>query len=135
MPIRDSVRGFQKKIAKEFNEGAENFGKRNKMKRTHTEHFEQPKERAGLLVTAELDAAITRCKAKVEAISKQCRLRNRRYRDVEFDLVDDRDRCLHSLDTEDDDRHNPADVLRVTEIFNNPRFFVDGIQAGDISQG
>ncbi|KAG8737855.1 hypothetical protein FRC10_007587 [Ceratobasidium sp. 414] len=135
MPIRDSVRGFQQKIAKELNETAENLGKRHKMKRTHTEHFQQPKERAGLLVTADLNAAITSCKAKVDAISKQCRARNRRFRDVEFDLVDDRDRCLHSLDTEDDDRHNPADVLRVTEIFDDPKFFVDGIQAGDISQG
>ncbi|QRV85541.1 calpain family cysteine protease [Ceratobasidium sp. AG-Ba] len=135
MPIRDSVRGFQKKVAKEFDEGMEKYNKRNKMKRTNTEHFEQPKEQADLLVTAELEAAITRCKAKVDAISKQCRARNRRFRDVEFDLVDDRDRCLHSLDTEDSDRHTPADVLRVTEIFHNPKFFVDGIQASDISQG
>ncbi|KAF8751691.1 hypothetical protein RHS01_08229 [Rhizoctonia solani] len=57
----------------------------------------------GLLVTADLDAAIQRCKAKVETIAKDCRARNRRFRDVEFDLVDDRDRCLHSLDTEGDD--------------------------------
>ncbi|KAF8594673.1 cysteine proteinase [Ceratobasidium sp. AG-I] len=135
MPIRDSVRGFQKKLASQLGEN-ETFRKQaGKMKRTNTEHFEQPKERAGLLVTAELDAAIARCKAKVNAISKQCRQRNRRFRDTEFDLVDDRDRCLHSLDTEDEKRFSPADVRRVTDIFNNPQFFVDGIQAGDISQG
>lgn len=135
MPIRDSVRGFQKKLAKEIGENETIRKHAGKMKRTNTENFQQPKERAGLLVTADLDAAIKRCKDKVETIAKQCRSRNRRFRDVEFDLVDDRDRCLHSLDTEGDDRHNPADVLRVTEIFNNPKFFVDGIEAGDISQG
>ncbi|KAG8693246.1 hypothetical protein FRC08_009242, partial [Ceratobasidium sp. 394] len=46
MPIRDSVRGFQQKIAKEVNEATENLTKRQKAKRTHTEHFQQPKERA-----------------------------------------------------------------------------------------
>ncbi|KAF8704580.1 Cysteine proteinase, partial [Rhizoctonia solani] len=135
MPIRDSVRGFQKRLAKEIGENETVRKHAGKMKRTNTEHFQQPKEQAGLLVTADLDAAIQRCKAKVETIAKDCRARNRRFRDVEFDLVDDRDRCLHSLDTEGDDCHSPADVLRVTDIFHNPQFFVDGVGAGDISQG
>ena len=51
MPIRDTVRGFQKKVAKELDENVEKFNKRNKMKRTNTEHFEQPKERAVCLFT------------------------------------------------------------------------------------
>ncbi|CAE6446482.1 unnamed protein product [Rhizoctonia solani] len=135
MPIRDSVRGFQKRIAKEIGENETIRKHAGKMKRTNTEHFQQPKEQAGLLVTADLDAAIQRCKSKVETIAKECRARNRRFRDVEFDLVDDRDRCLHSLDTEEDNQHSPADVLRVTDIFDNPQFFVDGVGADDISQG
>ncbi|CEL61272.1 hypothetical protein RSOLAG1IB_09894 [Rhizoctonia solani AG-1 IB] len=141
MPIRDSVRGFQKRLAKELSENETIRKQTGKMKRTNTEHFQQPKEKAGLLVTADLDAAIQRCKSKVETIAKECRARNRRFRDVEFDLVDDRDRCLHSLATDEDDQHNPADVLRVTEIFDNasdphnPQFFVDGVGADDISQG
>ncbi|KAJ1300818.1 hypothetical protein OPQ81_002458 [Rhizoctonia solani] len=135
MPISDSVRNFQKKLAKEIGDSRSFRKHSGKTKRTNTEHFRQPKEQAGLLVTADLEAAIQRCKSKVEAIAKECRSRNRRFRDVEFDLVDDRDRCLHSLDTEEESRHDPADVLRVTDIFDNPQFFVDGVGAGDISQG
>ncbi|CUA75714.1 hypothetical protein RSOLAG22IIIB_11950 [Rhizoctonia solani] len=73
MPIRDSVRGFQKKIAKEISENETIRKHAGKMKRTNTEHFQQPKEQAGLLVTADLDAAIQRCKSKVEGIAKECR--------------------------------------------------------------
>lgn len=57
--------------------------------------------------------------SRCESLTGRFSQRNRRFRDTEFDLVDDRDRCLHSLDTEDEKRFNPADVRRVTEIFNN----------------
>ena len=57
-------------------------------------------------------------------------------RDVEFDLENDKIRCLKGLNYDgDDDSGLPPDVLRVTEIFDNPHFFVDGADAIDIIQG
>jgi hypothetical protein len=38
------------------------------------------KEKGGLLVTAELEEALTKCKKKVEGISKTCRAANRKFR-------------------------------------------------------
>jgi Calpain family cysteine protease len=34
-----------------------------------------------------------------------------------------------------DDGYDPADVLRVTEIFDKPQFMIDGTQSSDIAQG
>jgi hypothetical protein len=56
-------------------------------------------------------------------------------RDIEFDLEYDRERCLHGLDTPDEDRFNPSDVRRVTQIYDNPQFFIDGADSNDIVQG
>jgi len=39
-----------------------------------------PKEQIGLLVTVELEEALTECKKKVERISKTCRAANRKFR-------------------------------------------------------
>jgi hypothetical protein len=47
--------------------------------------------------------------------------RNRRFRDVEFDLEEDKERCLHGLGTAEDDRYTPSDVMRVTQIFDKVR--------------
>ena len=44
--------------------------------------FVDPDEQPGLLVTDELEAAIGKCRAKVEQISKDCRARNRKFRFV-----------------------------------------------------
>ena len=33
------------------------------------------------------------------------------------------------------DKFKPSDVLRVSQIFENPQFIVDGVQSGDIEQG
>ncbi|KAG8742060.1 hypothetical protein FRC12_015450, partial [Ceratobasidium sp. 428] len=97
--------------------------------------FEQQAERAGLLCTEELDIATTRCKKRVQAIARDCRARNARFRDIEFDLEEDQERCLHGLATPDGDRSYPSDVMRVTQIFHQPRFFIDGANSSDVAQG
>lgn len=43
------------------------------------------KPQPGLLVTKELDKAIADCKAKVENISKECRMKNQKFRSVDID--------------------------------------------------
>ncbi|KZT25899.1 cysteine proteinase [Neolentinus lepideus HHB14362 ss-1] len=95
--------------------------------------YKQPQDQAGLLVTGELDKAIKRCRTKVESIAADCRRRNRRFRDIEFDLQEDRVRCLHNLGRSDS--LSPKDVLRVPQIFTFPSFYVDGPNASDIVQG
>ncbi|CAE6493790.1 unnamed protein product [Rhizoctonia solani] len=104
--------------------------------------FEQPKEQAGLLCTAELETARARCRRKVDAIIRDCRARNCRYRDIEFDLEGDKQRCLYGLNTPKWDPElgelpptEPADVLRVTQIFEEPQFFIDGANSSDVAQG
>ncbi|KAJ7857137.1 cysteine proteinase, partial [Mycena olivaceomarginata] len=96
--------------------------------------FAQQEKRAGLLVTNELEKALADCKAQVERIAQDCRAKNRRFRDVEFDLENDRELCLFGLSKEDRELQ-PADVQRVTKIFSKPSFFVDGADSNDIVQG
>ncbi|KAF8597838.1 cysteine proteinase [Ceratobasidium sp. AG-I] len=97
--------------------------------------FEQKAGHAGLLLTDELQTATERCRKKVQAIAKDCRERNFRFRDIEFDLEEDKERCLHGLETSEENRHSPSDVLRVTKIFEQPQFFIDGARSSDICQG
>ncbi|KAG7444425.1 cysteine proteinase [Guyanagaster necrorhizus] len=95
--------------------------------------FLQEGHHAGLLVTAELEKALVDCKTKVERIAKECKAKNRKFRDHEFDLQHDKFRCLHGLAS--DQTYNPSDVLRVAQIFDNPQFFIDGASSNDIVQG
>ncbi|KAG9119469.1 hypothetical protein FRC07_005492 [Ceratobasidium sp. 392] len=97
--------------------------------------FEQQAERAGLLCTEELELVTARCKKKVEAIARDCRARNACFRDIEFDLEEDMERCLRGLETLADGLPDPSDVLRVTQIFHKPRFFIDGANSSDVAQG
>lgn len=55
-------------------------------------------------------------------------------RDIEFDLENDRERCLNGL-TPIDESYTPSDVQRVTQIFDKPQFFIDGADSNDIEQG
>jgi calpain family cysteine protease len=58
------------------------------------------------------------------------------FRDVEFDLENDKIRCLKGLNYDGENNSGlPPGVLRVTEIFAEPHFFVDGADAIDIIQG
>ncbi|KAF7332285.1 Calpain catalytic domain-containing protein [Mycena kentingensis (nom. inval.)] len=96
--------------------------------------YAQQENRAGLLVTNELEKALAECKAQVERISQDCRRQNRRFRDVEFDLENDEDRCLFGLSKEDRDMA-PSDVQRVHQIFSKPAFFIGGADSNDLVQG
>ncbi|THU76890.1 cysteine proteinase [Dendrothele bispora CBS 962.96] len=96
--------------------------------------FVQQSDKAGLLVTEELEKALNDCRAKVDRISKDCKLRNRKFRDIEFDIELDKQRCLHGLGGTSE-IYYPSDVQRVSEIFENPQFFVDGADSADLVQG
>jgi hypothetical protein len=86
------------------------------------------------------------CRAKVDKIVKECRRINKRYRDphfdIEFDLrFGDRDclQCLNNVNLEGYEERGselrPRSVKRVTDIFDNPRFYIDGPTANDVRQG
>ncbi|KAG8932277.1 hypothetical protein FRC01_014808 [Tulasnella sp. 417] len=91
---------------------------------------------AGILVTEDLEKAVAHCRDKVQRLAKECRDGNRKYRDLEFDLLEDKERCLHRLGyNRQNPRYQPADVRRATEMVKNPKFFVDDATASDICQG
>lgn len=94
------------------------------------------KDQAGILVTQGLSEAIERCRSKVRRLGHECRQRKRKYRDLEFDLLEDRDRCLNRLGYDPaSPKYTPADVRRIPDIVDNPQFTVNGATAGDICQG
>ncbi|KAF8802683.1 cysteine proteinase [Phlegmacium glaucopus] len=101
--------------------------------KTHKPPTVAPHAQVGLLVTVELEKAMEECRTKVAQIVKGCRAVNRRFRDVEFDLENDKIRCLYGLSY--DGPEVPPAVLRVTQIFENPQFIIDGADAIDIIQG
>lgn len=92
-----------------------------------------PKQDFGLLVTKELQTAIDKCKEKVDRIAKECQASNRKFRDIEFDLKNDKYRCLYGLFGRASSE--VSDVHRLTQLFEKPQFFVDGASADDIVQG
>ena len=56
-----------------------------------------------------------------------------RSRDSEFDLENDPVSCLYGLEV--DENKVPPDVRRVSQIFENPKFFADRPSSSDIKQG
>jgi len=81
----------------------------------------------------------------VDKIVNECRRVNQKYTDKHFDLEIDlkgwaaKKDCLRMLTTSsEDDQYvsfTPGSVKRVTDIFDNPQFFVKGATANDIRQG
>ncbi|KAJ6456269.1 hypothetical protein C8R47DRAFT_1203667, partial [Mycena vitilis] len=90
-------------------------------------------ETIGLLSTPELNGVLQQCRSQVARIAKRCKARNLRYRDPDFDVENAKDKCLNGLDITD--VFNPSDVQRVTELFENPQFFVDGPYSNEAIQG
>ncbi|KAK1220211.1 hypothetical protein PQX77_017031 [Marasmius sp. AFHP31] len=95
--------------------------------------YAQRFDQAGVLVTRDLDRAVEECRWKVFRIARECREQNRRFRDHDFDLETDKHRCLHGLSVATND--SPSDVQRVTQIFEDPQFFIPGASYNDIVQG
>jgi hypothetical protein len=60
--------------------------------------------------------------------------RNRRYRDIEFDLEEDRACCLWALEYRDG-VIDPKDARRVGKIFAKPTFYAGRPSSGNIIQG
>ncbi|KAF9697701.1 hypothetical protein EKO04_004426 [Ascochyta lentis] len=93
---------------------------------------------------ASYEEAVQSCRTKVAKIVKECRRLNQKYRDPHFDIEADFKRsqifpdippdCLTSLDKEQSD-FQPMSVKRVEDIFENPRFFIEGATANDVRQG
>ncbi|KAG5736063.1 Calpain-9 [Termitomyces sp. T112] len=97
--------------------------------------FPQEQNRGDLLVTDELAKALEECKSRTAEIAADCRKRNRKFRDIEFDLEYDKERCLQGLVQPNGSSFNPSDVQRVTQIFQKPSFFINGADSNDIIQG
>ncbi|KAL4882101.1 hypothetical protein BJY04DRAFT_188029, partial [Aspergillus karnatakaensis] len=78
------------------------------------------------------------CVRAVDRIATECRRLNQKYSDPHFDIEMDlksRTRnCLDGLDKQNDEMR-PRGVKRVTEIFENPQFYVNGPTASDVRQG
>ncbi|KAJ7364635.1 hypothetical protein DFH08DRAFT_839665 [Mycena albidolilacea] len=87
----------------------------------------------GQLCTPDLEAVIAECKSNVARIVKQCRARNTRYRDPDFDLESDRRRCLHGLGILE--AYAPSDVQRVTDLFEDAEFYTNSPYSNEIIQG
>ncbi|KAI9762418.1 MAG: hypothetical protein M4579_000394 [Chaenotheca gracillima] len=89
---------------------------------------------------ASYEDAVAICKDKVDKITRGCRRINQKYRDVHFDIEWDlkseqRD-CLNGLtDAMFGPENKPGSVNRVEDMFENPRFYIDGTTAGDVKQG
>jgi hypothetical protein len=84
------------------------------------------------------DEAVAACKSKVAKIVKECRRVNQKYSDVHFDIEFDlkwgAKTCLENLRRDGGDKE-PGSVKRVGDIYEDPRFWIDGASSGDICQG
>ncbi|KAF2472364.1 cysteine proteinase [Lindgomyces ingoldianus] len=98
----------------------------------------------GQNAVASYEEAADACKKKVAKIVKECRRLNQKYRDPHFDIESDFKRsqmnpdippdCLTTLN-EDRSTFQPMSVKRIEDIFEKPRFFIEGASASDVRQG
>ncbi|KAI9844149.1 MAG: hypothetical protein M1837_005749 [Sclerophora amabilis] len=91
----------------------------------------------GQNAVASFEDAVAICKDKVEKICTECKRVNQKYRDVHFDIETDWKSnskfryCLDGLTTHMDHHgfDGPGSVKRVEDLFENPKFFIDGANA------
>ena len=79
--LKKGFKGIVDGVSKVELDDAKRKGKRfrgNLVKQMNVDSLSQTK--AGLLVTEQLDLALSECKAKVESIIKRCHETNRKYR-------------------------------------------------------
>ncbi|KAF6759436.1 hypothetical protein DFP72DRAFT_885180 [Ephemerocybe angulata] len=87
----------------------------------------------GVSISQQKRQAFAECKAQVERIAAQCRRKNRKFRDIEFDLENDRQRCLHNLSSPD--VFSPVDTRRIQDLVEKPTFYSGGLRAAEVVQG
>lgn len=107
--------------------------------------------------TTSYEEAAATCKGKVDAIVAECRRLNVKYYDPLFDLAEDKYDCLVSLSpSEIPDSAKGLTAVgavkrvevrgflastccialnRSKDIFESPKFYIDGINANDVRQG
>ncbi|KAL1966929.1 hypothetical protein VTN77DRAFT_3673 [Rasamsonia byssochlamydoides] len=78
------------------------------------------------------------CERAVERIVRECKRVNQKYTDphfdIEYDLKSGKRDYLDGLDGHNPEMR-PKGVKRVTDIFENPQFDINGPTAGDVRQG
>lgn len=88
--------------------------------------------------TTSYDEAVQSCKAKVDAIKRECRRLNQKYYDRMFNLPE-QDTLLTLDSKEVPHSRRPivgvGSVKRVEDIYEEPEFFIDGATASDVRQG
>ncbi|KAG0278841.1 hypothetical protein BGZ95_002990 [Linnemannia exigua] len=88
-----------------------------------------------LIATSAMAAARKACEVKVDAIVKECLENNCRFRDVKFDLLNDRRNCLYNSLISETVYADISGTKRIPDLFRNPIFFLNGASPDDIQQG
>ncbi|CAI6061124.1 unnamed protein product [Clonostachys chloroleuca] len=85
------------------------------------------------------EIARSKCLAMVRKAVARCESTNSKFIDQEFEIESDHymqtHHCLRGLVRSDDFYYEPGSVHRVSWIFDNPQFTVDGFSGSDIKQG
>ncbi|KAL9094954.1 MAG: hypothetical protein Q9165_002904 [Trypethelium subeluteriae] len=95
----------------------------------------------GQPVSVSYDKAVAECRAKVDTIKKECYALNQKYRDPYFNIEKDwwvDNNCFNdTLMALGDEKMElvPLSVKRIEDIFDDPKFYIEGATANDIRQG